>query len=118
MYTLWCILTVAQFPSARPFFNEAAEVPVSGLVVTFDAPVARHSVATGALKAIPEVVIGDAAGSKLAIVVDSSNKRRDQEVWNAVRELPGVIDLAVALVAFDEDDPAPEPLESPANPST
>lgn len=93
-------------------------MPVSGLVVTLDAPVANHSEATEALKAIPEIEIGVTAGSKLAIVVDSATKRRDQEVWNTVRELPGVIDLAVALVAFDEDDSAPEPLESPASPST
>lgn len=55
------------------------------------------------LRELPEVEIGDAGGSKLAIVVDSVDKRRDQEVWNTVRELPGVIDLAVAMVAFDEE---------------
>lgn len=93
-------------------------MPVSGLVVTLDAPVANHSEAIEALKAIPEIEVGETAGSKLAIVVDSATKRRDQEVWNTVRDLPGVIDLAVALVAFDEDDPALEPLESPASPST
>ncbi len=93
-------------------------MPVSGLVVTFDAPVTRHGDTIEALGAIPEVVIGESGGSKLAIVVDSATKRRDQEVWNAVRDLPGVTDLAVALVAFEESDspggptrttPAPPP---------
>ena len=55
---------------------------------------------------IPEIDIGETAGSKLAIVIDSETKRRDQVVWNAVQQLPGVIDLAVAMVAFDDDDQA------------
>jgi nitrate reductase NapAB chaperone NapD len=53
---------------------------------------------------IPEIDIGESAGSKLAIVIDSETKRRDQEIWNMVQQLPGVIDLAVAMVAFNEDD--------------
>ena len=55
---------------------------------------------------IPEIDIGESAGSKLAIVIDSETKRRDQEIWNTVQQLPGVLDVAVAMVAFDEDDQA------------
>ncbi len=79
-------------------------MPVSGLVVTFDAPVAAKRDALEAIQAIPEVETGQALGNKLAIVVDSPTKQRDQEVWNAVRGMEGVTDLAVALVAFDEDE--------------
>lgn len=79
-------------------------MPISGLVVTFNSPVDQHSAAIDVLRAIPEIEIGRAGGSKLAIVVESKNKRRDQEIWNTVRELPGVIDLAVAMVACDEDN--------------
>jgi nitrate reductase NapAB chaperone NapD len=78
-------------------------MPVSGLVVTFSSGVANHSEAIESLLAIPEVEIGEAGGSKLAIAVDSATQSRDQEVWNAVRQLPGVVDLAVAMIAFDED---------------
>ena len=78
-------------------------MPISGLVVTFNSPAEQHSAAIDALREIPEIEIGDASGIKLAIVVDSNSKRRDQEIWNAVQELPGVTDISVAMVAFDED---------------
>ncbi len=80
-------------------------MPISGLVVTFRSLVEQHADTIESLKAIPEVDIGDRAGSKLAIVVDTETKLRDQEIWNMVQELPGVIDLAVAMVAFDDDKP-------------
>lgn len=78
-------------------------MPISGLVITFDSPVKNHTATIESLRGIPEIEIGNAGGSKLAIVVDSESKQRDQEIWFAVRDLPGVIDLAVAMVAFDED---------------
>jgi nitrate reductase NapAB chaperone NapD len=55
------------------------------------------------LAEIPEIDLGQINGGKVAIVVDSETKQRDQEIWNTVRDLPGVIDLAIAMVAFDED---------------
>jgi nitrate reductase NapAB chaperone NapD len=87
-------------------FTKASAVPISGLVVTFQSSVTEHAEAVEALRMIPEIDIGDSAGSKLAIVIDSETKRRDQEIWNTVRQLPGVIDLAVAMVAFDQNDKA------------
>jgi nitrate reductase NapAB chaperone NapD len=87
-------------------FKEATAVPISGLVVTFLSSAAEHSDAVEALRLIPEIEIGESAGSKLAIVIDSETKSRDQEIWNEIQKLPGVIDLAVAMVAFDEDDQA------------
>ena len=95
-----------------PLIRKAISVPISGLVVTFCSQVDQHSDAIDRLRTIPEIEIGSAGGSKLAIVVDSETKHRDQEIWNLVRESPGVIDLAVALVAFDEDSEA-----EPANQS-
>ncbi|TWT84652.1 hypothetical protein CA13_61320 [Planctomycetes bacterium CA13] len=77
-------------------------MPISGLVVTFGSSVAEHADSIESIAAIPEIDLGESAGSKLAIVVDSETKRRDQEIWNTVQQLPGVIDLAVAMVAFDE----------------
>lgn len=81
-------------------------MPISGLVVTFRSPVPEHSEAVGALRMIPEIDIGESAGSRLAIVIDSETKRRDQEIWSTLLQLPGVIDLAVAMVSVDEDDQA------------
>ncbi len=81
-------------------------MPISGIVVTFRSPVDEHSEAIQSLRSIREIEIGPAAGNKQAIVIDSETKRRDQEIWEAVRLLPGVMDVAVAMVAFDEDDQA------------
>ncbi|WP_145419719.1 chaperone NapD [Planctomycetes bacterium K23_9] len=85
-------------------------MPISGLVVTFASSLENHADAIESLRVIPEIDLGQASGSKLAIVVDSGTQNRDQEIWNTVQALPGVIDLAVAMVAFDkdnEDDPSP-----------
>ncbi len=100
------MLAKPQFPTMPLFFKKAIAVPISGLVVTFRSAVTEHSEAIEALRLIPEIDIGESAGSKLAIVIDSETKRRDQEIWTAVLQLPGVLDLAVAMVAFDEDDQA------------
>ncbi len=79
-------------------------MPISGLVVTFESSAGDHPEAIDLIRAIPEVEIGASHGCKLAIVVDSSDRRRDQEIWNMVQELPGVSSIAVAMVAFDDDD--------------
>ncbi len=78
-------------------------MPISGLVVTFASSVEDHADAVESLAKIPEIELGQVSGSKLAIVVDSETKNRDREIWNAARDLPGVIGLAVAMVAFDEE---------------
>lgn len=78
-------------------------MPVSGLVVTFNSAVSNHGDVVESIRAISEIQIGDAHGSKLAIVVDTATRHRDQEIWNRVRHFDGVIDLSVALVAFDDD---------------
>lgn len=104
MYTLRCKLAKPQFPMMPLLFRKARAVPISGLVVTFQSSITEHSEAVEALRTIPEIDIGESGGSKLAIVIDSETQRRDQEIWNTIQQLPGVIDLAVAMVAFDEDD--------------
>jgi len=102
------MLAKHHFWTSRTFIWKAISVPISGLVVTFASSIDEHKDAIEQLRSIPEIEIGQSSGGKLAIVVDTENKRRDQEIWNTVRDLPGVIDLAVAMVAFDEDDPKTE----------
>lgn len=89
--------------SALPVTVEAIAMPISGLVVTLESPVALNTKTVDALRDIPEVEIGSVAGNKLAIAIDSSDNQRDREIWEMVRQLPGVADVAVAMVAFDED---------------
>lgn len=80
-------------------------MPISGLVVTFDSSVNDHLETVESIRKVPEVDLGTAEGSKLAIVIDSADRRRDSEIWNLIQELPGVSNIAVAMVAFDEDTP-------------
>ncbi len=77
-------------------------MPVSGLVVTFNTPVDQHRETIELLENVPEIETGDFKDGKLAIVVDSQTRQRDQEIWDWVRQMPGVIDLAVAFVGFDD----------------
>ncbi|TWU62201.1 hypothetical protein V7x_39300 [Crateriforma conspicua] len=79
-------------------------MPISGLVVTFESSVSDHEASRMAIGDIPEVDLGQAVGSKLAIVVDSETKGRDRQVWEMVQGMPGVIDVAIAMVAFDGDE--------------
>lgn len=76
-------------------------MPVSGIVVTFASAVTQHAAAIESLRLIPEIDVGPAGGSKLALVVDSASAQRDQEIWETVQQLPGVIDVALALVATE-----------------
>jgi nitrate reductase NapAB chaperone NapD len=78
-------------------------MPLSGLVVTFQSPVKNHLASVRKLQEIPEIEIGESGGSKLAIAIDSISSDRDKEIWNAVQALPGVIDVAVVMVAFDDE---------------
>jgi nitrate reductase NapAB chaperone NapD len=104
MYTLERMLAKPHLASGPVLYQVASLVPISGLVVTFRSAVTDHSEAVEAMRRIPEIDIGEALGSKLAIVVDSETKRRDQEIWDMVQQLTGIVDLAVAMVAFDDDD--------------
>ena len=78
-------------------------MPISGLVVTFSSEVVEHAATVELLRSIPELDIGESSGCRLAIVIDTDSQRRDREIWTAVQQLPGVVELAVAMVAFDDD---------------
>lgn len=95
------------FHSIPELFWIALTVPISGLVITFNSSVENHQETIDFLRGFSEIDIGPSGGSKLAIVVDSESKRQDQELWTAIRDRPGVIDLAVAMIAFDDDNKIP-----------
>lgn len=78
-------------------------MPVSGLVVNFDSAVTHHAATIDTIKAIPEVETGEAQGGRLAIVVDTASRSRDQEIWQMIEGLPGVVDLAIAFVGFEDE---------------
>ncbi|MEZ6074483.1 MAG: hypothetical protein R3C56_02060 [Pirellulaceae bacterium] len=77
-------------------------MPISGLVVVLDAP---NGPFLGTLQAAARPR-GDRrweiTDNHIAIVVDSTSNQHDQEIWQWVQELPGVLDIRIAFVGFDE----------------
>jgi nitrate reductase NapAB chaperone NapD len=84
--------------------QRATTVPVSGLVITFSSDIAHHGETMEQLAGEPAIEIGDAVGPKLAIVVDSDTRDHDREIWNWVRNLPGIAMVDVAFVGFEETE--------------
>ncbi|TWU37388.1 hypothetical protein [Novipirellula artificiosorum] len=78
-------------------------MPVSGLVITFKRKVADFGSSVEALRQIAEIELGATNTNQLAIVVDTDSCRRDQEIWDTIDQLPGVTDIRVALIGFDEE---------------
>ena len=78
-------------------------MPISGLVVVLDGPSGPHDETISKLSAHPAVEVGDVSANRAAIVVESKSKRDDQEVWNWVQGLPGVTDIQIAFVGFDDE---------------
>lgn len=77
-------------------------MPISGLVLTFDDTVANHRESMAALRSEPAVTVGVASGNRVAIVVDSQSKSHDQQIWEALRALPGVVSVGVAFVGMED----------------
>lgn len=78
-------------------------MPISGLVVVLDAPGGPYPHTIEQLRSHAAIEVGEITASKIAIVVDSTSRQNDQEIWQWVQELPGVIDIHIAFVGFDGD---------------
>jgi nitrate reductase NapAB chaperone NapD len=77
-------------------------VPISGLVVVLDAPNGPFLGTLQALRGHAAIDVGEITDNHIAIVVDSTSNQHDQEIWQWVQELPGVLDIRIAFVGFDE----------------
>ncbi len=84
-------------------------MPISGLVITFNAGFAGRERAIAELRAQPAIEIGEASENKLAIVVETFSKRDDEEIWDWLHQLPAVSMVQVAFVGFEDDDVADKP---------
>ncbi|TWU46912.1 chaperone NapD [Rubripirellula reticaptiva] len=78
-------------------------MPISGLVVTCDTSNGPIVDAVSILAAHPSVDVGEVSTHRIAIVVDTESKQQDQEIWQWIQGLPGVIDVNVAFVGFDDE---------------
>jgi nitrate reductase NapAB chaperone NapD len=82
-------------------------VPISGLVIVFDSSEAMSDLAVEQLASHPSIVVGERDGDRVAIVVDSASKDHDVEIWEWIASLPGVSDIKIAFVGFDDADNLP-----------
>lgn len=80
-------------------------MPVSGIVITFEAPVADCGETIEALRQLPEFEAGEARGHRLAAVIDSATPQRDREIYRTIEQMPRVCDVFLALVGFEDDQP-------------
>jgi len=81
---------------------------ISSFVVTLPADPADASAVSGAIAAIPVFTLGEAQGRRLPVVLEAADgsTARDWHEW--VEQLPGVVQVEVAFVSFEEvgSDPA------------
>lgn len=78
-------------------------MPISGLVVTLvDDPATRQG-ALATLRQHPAVDVGEPAGGRVPIVVDTFDENDDRLVWEWIHAIPGVTFVVVAYIHFDED---------------
>lgn len=77
-------------------------MPISGLVVVLDAPNGPFPDTLRELRAHAAIEVGETTDNNIAIVVESPSNQHDQEIWQWVQDLPGVLDIRIAFVGFDE----------------
>lgn len=77
-------------------------MPVSGLVATVQ-PSAEVEAVCCALQSEPAVQLGQAEGRRIPLVVDTPDRETDKQVWQRLVATPGLLNLDVVFVGFDED---------------
>ncbi|GIK17975.1 MAG: hypothetical protein DYG93_04010 [Leptolyngbya sp. PLA2] len=73
---------------------------ISGLVLTLerDGPLAERAIHV--LERDPRITLGERAGERLPIVVETGSRFEDEEVFATLRNTPGVRFVDVAFVDF------------------
>ena len=87
-------------------------MPISGLVVVFESSEAMNDLVVEQLASHASIVVGERDHDRVAIVVDSVSKDHDVEVWEWISSLPGVNDIKIAFVGFDDDDDEPKRIQA------
>ena len=77
-------------------------MPISGLLLTLSSDPDRASEALEHLQRRPGIELGDARGRWLPIATETSDSRSAREVHHWLESLPGIAQVEVIYVSFDE----------------
>ena len=86
---------------------------ISSFVVTLPSEAEPAEAVLRALSAIPAFTLGERQGSRLPVVVETPDGSTSRYWHEWVEQLPGVIQVEVAFVSFDESEQLPELASSP-----
>ncbi len=81
---------------------------ISSFVVTLPVTEEPAEAVLRALAAIPVFTLGERQGSRLPVVVEAPDGSTSRYWHEWVEQLPGVIQVEVAFVSFDESERQPE----------
>ena len=81
---------------------------ISSFVVTLPVSEEPAEAVLRALAAIPVFTLGERQGSRLPVVVEAPDGSTSRYWHEWVEQLPGVIQVEVAFVSFDESERQPE----------
>ncbi len=77
-------------------------MPISGLVVTLCSDDSRCHETLAALQSHEGIQLGPRQDDRLAIVLETPDSQSDRQVWEWLQSLPGVVQIEIAVIHFDE----------------
>jgi hypothetical protein len=81
----------------------SAAVSISGWVVTLSLDPGLAQAAIDALRRHQAIEMGEVAGHRAPVVVETDDRDETSAVWEWLHSLPGVLFVDVAFLHFDED---------------
>lgn len=77
-------------------------MPISGLVVTLCSDDSRCHETLAALQSHEGIQLGPREDDRLALVLETPDSQSDRQVWEWLQSLPGVVQIEIAVIHFDE----------------
>lgn len=77
-------------------------MPISGLVVTLCSDDSRCQETLAALQSHEGIQLGPRQDDRLALVLETPDSQSDRQVWEWLQSLPGVVQIEIAVIHFDE----------------
>jgi nitrate reductase NapAB chaperone NapD len=80
-------------------------MPISGLVVTLSPQSGEHESVVQQIRNHRHLQAGPRQDLRLPVVVDTPDREADKACWQWLNSLPGVHQVDVAFIHFEDDDP-------------